>query len=76
MTGFWQVNGRNHVTLEDRVELEAWYVRNWNIWFDCIILGKTFKAVFFPHKGHHVINGETAEATAQRVVMRSRGGTA
>jgi Undecaprenyl-phosphate galactose phosphotransferase WbaP len=52
MTGFWQVNGRNHVTLEDRVELEAWYVRNWTIWFDCIILAKTFRAVCFPHKHH------------------------
>ncbi len=54
MTGFWQVNGRNHVTLEDRVELEAWYVRNWTIWFDCIILAKTFKAVCFPHLRHDV----------------------
>ena len=49
MTGFWQVNGRNHLTLEDRVELEAWYVRNWTIWFDCIILAKTFRAVCSPH---------------------------
>jgi Undecaprenyl-phosphate galactose phosphotransferase WbaP len=49
MTGFWQVNGRNHLTLEDRVELEAWYVRNWTLWFDCIILGKTFRAVVSPH---------------------------
>jgi Undecaprenyl-phosphate galactose phosphotransferase WbaP len=47
MTGFWQVNGKNQLTLEDRVQLEAWYIRNWTIWFDCIILAKTFKAVLF-----------------------------
>lgn len=59
MTGFWQVNGRNHVTLEDRVELEAWYVRNWTIWFDGIILAKTFKAVCFPHHRDDVESEKT-----------------
>jgi undecaprenyl-phosphate galactose phosphotransferase len=48
LTGFWQVNGRNHVTLEDRIQLEAWYVRNWTVWLDCIVLAKTFKIVLFP----------------------------
>lgn len=51
MTGFWQVSGRNHLTLKDRVQLEAWYVRNWTVWLDCIILVKTFSAVLFPRKG-------------------------
>ncbi len=48
MTGFWQVSGRNHLTLEERVQLEAWYVRNWTVWLDCIILAKTFRTVLFP----------------------------
>jgi Undecaprenyl-phosphate galactose phosphotransferase WbaP len=52
MTGFWQVSGRNQLTLEDRVQLEAWYVRNWTVWFDCIILAKTFRTVLFPQNGH------------------------
>ena len=47
VTGFWQVNGRNHVTLHERVQLEAWYVRNWTVWLDCIVLAKTFRAVLF-----------------------------
>ncbi len=51
MTGFWQVSGRNQLTLDDRVQLEAWYVRNWTIWFDCIILAKTFRTVLFPQHG-------------------------
>jgi undecaprenyl-phosphate galactose phosphotransferase len=45
MTGFWQVNGKNHVTFEDRVRLEVWYVRNWSIWLDMVILVKTVRAV-------------------------------
>jgi len=45
ITGFWQVNGKNHVTLEDRVRLEVWYVRNWTIWLDIIILVKTVRTV-------------------------------
>ena len=66
ITGFWQVNGRNHLTFEDRVQLEAWYVRNWTIWFDCIILAKTFRAVFFPHNRPDVVSEETFDATPQK----------
>ena len=51
ITGFWQVSGRNQLTLDERVQLEAWYVRNWTIWLDFIILAKTFSAVLFPHHG-------------------------
>jgi Undecaprenyl-phosphate galactose phosphotransferase WbaP len=51
MTGFWQVSGRNHLTLEDRVQLEAWYVRNWSVWLDCIVLAKTFRTILLPENG-------------------------
>ncbi len=54
MTGFWQVSGRNQLTLDDRVQLEAWYVRNWTIWFDCIILAKTFRTLLFPQNGREL----------------------
>ncbi|MBA3916413.1 MAG: sugar transferase, partial [Acidobacteriales bacterium] len=64
MTGFWQVSGRNQLTLEDRVQLEAWYVRNWTVWFDCIILAKTVRTVLFPQNGSEtssfvVLDGKT-----------------
>jgi Undecaprenyl-phosphate galactose phosphotransferase WbaP len=45
ITGFWQVNGKNEMTLEDRVRVEVWYVRNWCLWLDFIVLAKTFKTV-------------------------------
>jgi Undecaprenyl-phosphate galactose phosphotransferase WbaP len=68
MTGFWQVSGRNQLTLEDRVQLEAWYVRNWTVWFDCIILAKTFRTVLFPQTGPElgsfaVLDGKVDSAT-------------
>ena len=57
VTGFWQVNGRNHVTIDERVQLEAWYVRNWTVWLDCIVLAKTFRALAFPQNGNGAANG-------------------
>ncbi len=41
MTGLWQVSGRNDISYEERVRLDAWYVRNWSIELDIIILVKT-----------------------------------
>lgn len=64
LTGFWQVSGRNHVTLEDRVQLEGWYVRNWTVWLDCIVLAKTFKVVLFPDNRHRAADRSARESAA------------
>ena len=45
MTGLWQVSGRNDVDYETRVALDAWYVRNWSLWTDIVILFKTIRVV-------------------------------
>lgn len=45
MTGLWQVSGRNDVDYETRVALDAWYVRNWSLWNDMVILLKTVGVV-------------------------------
>lgn len=45
ITGMWQTSGRNDTGYEDRVRMDSWYVRNWNIWFDIVLLWRTFKAV-------------------------------
>jgi undecaprenyl-phosphate galactose phosphotransferase len=41
ITGLWQVSGRNDITYEERVYLDAWYSRNWSFWVDFVILLKT-----------------------------------
>lgn len=45
ITGLWQVSGRNALSFENRVALDAWYVLNWSLWLDIIILFKTIKVV-------------------------------
>ena len=43
--GLWQVSGRSDIDFHSRVELDVWYIRNWNIWMDQVILLKTVKTV-------------------------------
>lgn len=45
MTGLWQVSGRNDVDYQKRVYLDAWYVKNWSLWNDLVILCKTISVV-------------------------------
>lgn len=45
ITGLWQVSGRNDIDYEERVQLDVWYVRNWSVDLDLMILFKTFGAV-------------------------------
>jgi exopolysaccharide biosynthesis polyprenyl glycosylphosphotransferase len=45
MTGLWQVSGRSDLTWEDTVRLDVYYVENWSITGDVVILWKTAKAV-------------------------------
>jgi len=46
ITGLWQVSGRNNLTFKERNELEVWYIKNWFLWDDFVILIKTIKVVF------------------------------
>ena len=45
ITGLWQVSGRNDVSYDDRVRMDSWYVRNWSVWLDLVILLKTVRYV-------------------------------
>jgi undecaprenyl-phosphate galactose phosphotransferase len=45
ITGLWQISGRNDTGYEDRVALDSWYVRNWSLWYDLVILVKTVRVV-------------------------------
>ncbi len=46
MAGLWQVSGKNELTFEDRLRLEEYYVRNWSLWLDFVILLKTVRVVW------------------------------
>jgi undecaprenyl-phosphate galactose phosphotransferase len=45
MTGLWQVSGRSDLDYDIRVYLDTWYVKNWSLWHDMIILFKTVRVV-------------------------------
>ena len=47
ITGLWQVSGRSEVDFKSRVELDVWYIQNWNLWMDLVVLIKTIKTVLF-----------------------------
>ncbi len=46
LTGLWQVSGRNTLTFEERVMLDLYYVKNWNIFLDIAIFIKTALEIF------------------------------
>ncbi len=45
ITGMWQVSGRSDTGYKERVQLDSWYVRNWSVWLDVMLLWRTVKIV-------------------------------
>ena len=45
MTGLWQVSGRSDLSWEDTVRLDLYYVDNWSMVQDVLILARTVSAV-------------------------------
>ncbi|MFO1470112.1 MAG: sugar transferase [Turneriella sp.] len=45
MTGLWQISGRSDVSYEQRVDMDTWYIFNWSLYIDFVILYKTLGVV-------------------------------
>jgi exopolysaccharide biosynthesis polyprenyl glycosylphosphotransferase len=45
LTGLWQVSGRSNLSWDDTVRLDLYYVDNWSMVQDLMILARTAKAV-------------------------------
>jgi exopolysaccharide biosynthesis polyprenyl glycosylphosphotransferase len=45
VTGLWQVSGRSNLSWDDTVRLDLFYVENWSLVGDIVILWRTVKAV-------------------------------
>lgn len=45
ITGLWQVSGRSDTTYPERVAMDMWYVHNWSVWLDLVLLWRTVAAV-------------------------------
>jgi Undecaprenyl-phosphate galactose phosphotransferase WbaP len=50
ITGLWQTSGRSELPFDKRIALDEYYIRNWSLWLDIVILLKSIK-VFFSSKG-------------------------
>jgi exopolysaccharide biosynthesis polyprenyl glycosylphosphotransferase len=48
LTGMWQINGRSELNWQDSVRLDLYYVENWSIAGDIVILWRTAKQMFTP----------------------------
>lgn len=46
ITGYWQTSGRSDISFKERLHMESWYVCNWSIWIDLVLLWRTIKVVF------------------------------
>ncbi len=46
ITGLWQVSGRSELSWDDAVRLDLYYVDNWSLAFDLVILWRTIGVVF------------------------------
>ena len=45
LTGLWQISGRNDVSYARRVQFDHFYVENWSLAFDLLIIIRTLPAV-------------------------------
>ncbi|MFJ5693887.1 sugar transferase [Arthrobacter sp. NPDC093125] len=46
LTGLWQVSGRSNLSWQDSVRLDLYYVENWSLAGDLLIILRTVRAVF------------------------------
>ncbi len=46
MTGLWQVSGRNDTTYRERISLDYYYIENWGIHTDMLLMFKTLAVIF------------------------------
>ena len=58
ITGWAQVNGRNTTKFSERFRMDVWYVDNWSLRLDVIILLKTVKRVL---RGSGVVTGQSVD---------------
>lgn len=48
ITGLWQISGRSHISIEERILLEERYIDNQSFWMDLSLIFKTIPKIFFP----------------------------
>ena len=49
LTGLWQVSGRSDLSIEDGIRMDVYYVENWSLFGDMLILARTAKTILAAH---------------------------
>ena len=52
ITGPWQVAGRNHTSFDERVQMDAVYVRDWSVWLDLVLLVSTVRCLLLSRNAY------------------------
>ena len=52
ITGLWQVSGRSNTDYSFRLAMDSWYVKNWDLWLDVMIIFKTVGVVLNREGAH------------------------
>lgn len=52
ITGPWQVAGRNRKYFSERVKMDAYYVRDWSVWLDIVLLARTVRSLLFDREAY------------------------
>lgn len=45
VTDLWTVSGRDSLSFDKRLKMGTWYIQNWSLWLDFVIIAKTFQQV-------------------------------
>jgi Undecaprenyl-phosphate galactose phosphotransferase WbaP len=45
ITGLWQISGRSTLPFQERIKIDEYYIRNWSLWLDIVILLKTIRVI-------------------------------
>jgi exopolysaccharide biosynthesis polyprenyl glycosylphosphotransferase len=48
LTGMWQINGRSALSWDESVRLDLYYVENWSVIGDLVIMWRTFRVLLHP----------------------------
>ncbi len=48
LTTLWVTEGRNHLSLQERIQLEEFYIENRSLWLDLKLICKTVFVMLFP----------------------------
>jgi exopolysaccharide biosynthesis polyprenyl glycosylphosphotransferase len=45
ITGLWQIHGRSDIPFHRLVKWDIWYIKNWSLWLDLVVLARTIPVI-------------------------------